>query len=256
MKKFERFIVYPLLIITLFFSMSGNQVMTEADQIYDEIIANKIKIVNNEGKEMITLGVKEDNSSNVSDHGEIIVMQDTSKYKSKLQTRIENGRILLNYFDDKSNNEANSYTSLFGGSVNMKSNNNLLHLGENYRNFPDGFINDEKNGEYDLSYGFGIDMYFKEKQEDAPVVTENSTLTVSNNEHGSSINTYNKDGNPAINIGTTEGDGGIIDIYNKHENKIISLTQTAPDDEEEGGNHGLITIFDKYGEDFKNYSFR
>jgi hypothetical protein len=56
MKKFERFIIYPMLFIALFFSFAGDGVQqTTAQQVYDEIIAKKITIVNDNGDETTRL---------------------------------------------------------------------------------------------------------------------------------------------------------------------------------------------------------
>ena len=56
MKKFERFIIYPMLFIALFFSFSGEDVQqTTAQQVYDEIIAKNIKVVDDKGREAINL---------------------------------------------------------------------------------------------------------------------------------------------------------------------------------------------------------
>jgi hypothetical protein len=53
MKKFERYIIYPILFIVLFFSFSGDDLhQTTAQQVYDEIIARKITIVNEDGQKM------------------------------------------------------------------------------------------------------------------------------------------------------------------------------------------------------------
>lgn len=47
MKKFERFIIYPMLFIAIFFSFTDDGVQqTTAQQVYEEIIAKKITVVN------------------------------------------------------------------------------------------------------------------------------------------------------------------------------------------------------------------
>jgi hypothetical protein len=45
MQKFERFIIYPMLFIGIFFSFADDGVQqTTAQQVYDEIIAKNIKL--------------------------------------------------------------------------------------------------------------------------------------------------------------------------------------------------------------------
>ena len=56
MKQFERFIIYPMLFIALFFSFAGEEVQqTTAQQIYDEVIAKEITILNDKGDESIKM---------------------------------------------------------------------------------------------------------------------------------------------------------------------------------------------------------
>lgn len=59
MKKFERFIIYPLLFIALFFSFADDGFQqTTAQQFYDEIIAKNIKIVDERGNKLIELSAE------------------------------------------------------------------------------------------------------------------------------------------------------------------------------------------------------
>ncbi len=46
MQKFERFIVYPLLIMALFYSLSGAQITTATENVIDKLIVRKISVVN------------------------------------------------------------------------------------------------------------------------------------------------------------------------------------------------------------------
>ena len=56
MKRFERFIIYPMLFIALFFSFAGEEVQqTTAQKVYDEIIARNIKIVDDNENTVIEL---------------------------------------------------------------------------------------------------------------------------------------------------------------------------------------------------------
>jgi hypothetical protein len=56
MKKFERFIIYPMLFIAIFFSFADDGVQqTTAQQVYDELIAKSLTIVNDSGEKVIKL---------------------------------------------------------------------------------------------------------------------------------------------------------------------------------------------------------
>lgn len=62
MKKFERFFIYPLLFVALFYIIVGNQEpVTNAEQVFDELIAKKVTIVNNKGAKIIDLSSTKDN---------------------------------------------------------------------------------------------------------------------------------------------------------------------------------------------------
>jgi hypothetical protein len=74
MHKFERFIIYPMLLIAIFFSFADDGVQqTTAQQVYDEIIAKSIKIVNSEGEVLVLI----DSSKMITDtkkvYGEISI---------------------------------------------------------------------------------------------------------------------------------------------------------------------------------------
>jgi len=58
MHKYERYLIYPLLIIALFYGMSGgNIIKTVADsRVYEEIVTKKIKVVDDNGNTKIFLG--------------------------------------------------------------------------------------------------------------------------------------------------------------------------------------------------------
>ena len=57
MKKFERFIIYPMLFIALFFSFAGDGVQqTTAQKVEDHIIAKRITVVNDDYEGIINLG--------------------------------------------------------------------------------------------------------------------------------------------------------------------------------------------------------
>lgn len=56
MKKFERFIIYPLLLVTLFYIISGLQIIPSAEPILDKLVVREISVVNRSGQEVIKIG--------------------------------------------------------------------------------------------------------------------------------------------------------------------------------------------------------
>ena len=139
MHKYERFIIYPLLILALFYGMAGNQVMTSAQKVYDEIVTKDIKVVNNQGEEVLRMGVG------------------------------TSGNGLLTVYDNDGEE--------------------LIYLGA-YT------YNGEENG--------------KES-------------------------------------------AGLITVSNKYNETVIGLGITKPDEDGHGGNHGVIAVFDRYGENPASY---
>ncbi len=55
MKKFERLIIYPLLIVALFFSLPDGQITTATENIIDKLVVREISVVNDEGVETINI---------------------------------------------------------------------------------------------------------------------------------------------------------------------------------------------------------
>ena len=61
MHKYERFIIYPLLIFALFYGMSGSDVIqSNAQQIYDEIITKRLSIINKDGERKVLMTTSKD----------------------------------------------------------------------------------------------------------------------------------------------------------------------------------------------------
>lgn len=55
MSKYERLIIYPLLFLALFCSLTGVNIVNATQQFFDRIVAKEVVIVNNEGQEMAVL---------------------------------------------------------------------------------------------------------------------------------------------------------------------------------------------------------
>jgi hypothetical protein len=217
MKKFERFIIYPMLFIALFFSFADDNVQqTTAQQVHDEIIAKSFKIVNDKGSILIELSSKE---NEYKKYGQINIVTDYTNSSEIDKTKIDGNSIILD-------NNKTKKTSIYASSISLKDNNSYLDLGRNLRFVKDDFINKDENNQDEMVFGFGIDIYGKENQDNGLIIGENASMILSGGMgNNSSIALFNKEGDRLIYLGTN------ID------------------------NHGLINVFDKYGEDWRSYSY-
>lgn len=220
MKKFERFIIYPLLFIAVFFSFADDGLQqTTAQQFYNEIIAKNIKIVDERGNKLIELSA-EKNEVFEQGYGKINVFSKSSTLGNS-NTNIQAGSIDLN-----NNSEWRTYIGT--GSINLKDNKNAMNIGSNFRNFKDDFFEEDEDNDNDLLFGFGIDLYERDDPKDNLVIGENSTMLITNsaNNTGGSIILLNGEGDFSIMLG------------------------------KDNNEHGLITVFDKYGERYRGYSYK
>ena len=166
MKKFERFIIYPLLIMTLFYSFAGEQVTTTAQDVIDKLVVREISVIDEEGNEVV-------NIDSVPYHGgEIMIYGGPSDSFSKIsgysfQTVIDNNMTLVSqlgftiqqfdedpitppkrFVDIGVSNNGNGYSIL-----NNSHGDPLIYIGFNENGH--GLINVyDKYGENWRSYGF------------------------------------------------------------------------------------------------------
>ncbi|PTV94429.1 hypothetical protein C8C76_1323 [Halanaerobium saccharolyticum] len=208
MQKFERFIIYPMLFIAIFFSFADDGVQqTTAQQVYDEIIAKSISIVNDEGELLINLSRHEESNVNKNSGRIKIIGYDGDK------TNIIPGHISLeqnkNYLKAQSNGiYINEYD-------NKKEETNRIKIGNNI------------NSNY--TYFFGIGIYKNNIFHNNPYYMDNidnlSVMLKSNSK------------------------SGLLSIKNDHGDDLIYLGSST-------NSHGLINIYDKYGEDYRSYTYK
>ena len=55
MSKYERLIIYPLLFLALFSALTGVNIVSATQQVWDRIVAREVVIVNDEGQEVAVL---------------------------------------------------------------------------------------------------------------------------------------------------------------------------------------------------------
>jgi|AntDeeMinimDraft_5_1070356.scaffolds.fasta_scaffold19659_1 hypothetical protein len=95
MKKFERFVIYPMLFIALFFSFAGGDLQqTTAQQGAEEhIIAKRITVINDDYESIIQLG------NNSSDGGIISVYDEDEKKVAIISSTINGIGGSINVFN-------------------------------------------------------------------------------------------------------------------------------------------------------------
>ncbi|MFW5795308.1 MAG: hypothetical protein ACOCV1_07495 [Bacillota bacterium] len=247
MNKFERFIIYPMLFIALFFSFSGEEVkQTTAQKVHDELIAKSIKIVNEDGVEMITLDVDKSKTKEDSDSGVIFISSNSSNSDNEFKTGISNSRINVGFYDKKEDNKIISGTSIGTGNIGFHSetvnHEFLMKIGEIDRT--------NENDKLDSNSEFGLDIYAKniDNNEDLSV-DEHTIFRLSPKIFGGSeieLSNLSKKSNIKL---KSSSNGSYIQLNNKKGNNSVYMGQND-------NGHGLINIYDKYGEDRKSYSFR
>lgn len=184
MKKFERFIIYPMLFISLFFSFADDGMQTTtAQRVYDELIAKSIKIVDDKGSTLIELNSKK------------------NEYLNGVY-----GEVNIGYSEEAQNSK-------------IRLNPNSIHLRNEMT-----FFDTEEN---ELNYN------------EALISSSEITFWNTNGKSG-------KEYKDEIRADFTKNK---IKLYNKHGDELVYIGKSK-------NKHGLINIYDKYGEDWKSYSYK
>jgi hypothetical protein len=301
MKKFERFIIYPMLFIALFFSFVDDEIQqTTAQQVHDEIIAKNIKIVDDEGRVMIELKVggkikNSSKSSNESEHyidiskyiNEHGVIELTGNYENSnydKSTKISSESLSMDYYGENNNlknsmfinanrmkmdRKNNSYIEMsnkeIGGSNITIKNTSAMVNEENasdfkqYKNFIQIGINETygpSTEQFYYSFYPSISFYYDEIKKDKKLYHPTyDNLRTKIYRH---IELKQKNGDNIFNnvFLANLKEGGTLSMKNKNNSRILYLGPTAPNEKGQRGGHGLIGVFDKYGEDWRSYDYK
>lgn len=162
----------------------------------------------------------------VDDEGDTLIKLNTEK---EVYGEGEDGNIMLKDSEDKSKttigsgnidlNADDNSTSLYSSSIELNANKYTMKLGEYARMY-------EIEEELDAQVGYGIDIYSRENNDEENIVGKNSKFIL-----------YTDSNEPPQ-----------MNLYNQHGDELIFLG--ADKDK-----HGLINIYDKYGEDWRSYTY-
>lgn len=240
MKKFERFIIYPLLIVALFYIISGQQAIVSAENILDKLVVREIFVVNDSGQEVVNIcansegggsvwtfnenGVKGTSMGSVSDGGVI----STSNRNGVIGTCITS--------DD------------FGGFIWTSDKDGAMRTAMFSDNEASFIQTLNKEGVV------GSSMTTSSLDDSSIIRTYNKNgflgCMMSSSDYGNGIGTFSfyKDGVPGSMLGSTDAGNGLV-IFNQKGGSLVDITSGET-------GHGLINLYDKYGEECTSYSYK
>lgn len=142
MSKYERLIIYPLLLIALFSALTGVNVVNATQQILDKIVAREIVVVNNEGntvaslkydqrKENVSLELFSDEGVRVvsllayEDGGAIGVFNHEGYLTTAIQNEAHAGGIFLYNGTSKETKLVGLRSGLYGGVLEVNNSKGL-----------------------------------------------------------------------------------------------------------------------------------
>ena len=230
MHKYERYIIYPLLIIALFYGMSGSSIIeTSAENIMNRIVGKEVVIVNDKGQEVLNI------SSNDSGGATLSMSDDAGNQGITLAT-YKNGSNIIGV--QRPNQDMGLFMMASRDASEIQIYGPEDRLLDNNGNFAQGTISvGVNNNEATLDIG---DM-----------------STNSQQNLGISIASFKKEDNNTILVGGNSGNGGVgmasnggqnvqFTIYNEYGDELLSMGKTTDD---EGG----LWIYDDRGENEKYY---
>jgi hypothetical protein len=136
--KYERFVIYPLLFLALFCAITGVNVVSATQQVFDKIVAREIVVVNNEGntvaalrydevKEDVSLELFNDQGKRVvsllsyDDGGAIGVFNQEGHFTLAMQNEDEAGSVILYNGTSKMTKLLGLRSGLYGGVMEVNN---------------------------------------------------------------------------------------------------------------------------------------
>ncbi|NLJ79763.1 MAG: hypothetical protein GX335_01910 [Firmicutes bacterium] len=142
MSKYERWIVYPLLLIALFYSLTGGNVVKATQELLEKIVTKELVVVNDEGKEMASLkydsarddirfelynkeGKRVVSLLSYGEGGAIGIFNNQGHLTAALQNDEETGALYIFNGTKKETKLASVRAGLYGGVVEVNNNRGL-----------------------------------------------------------------------------------------------------------------------------------
>lgn len=233
MKNYERFIVYPLLFIALFYSV-GDQFVSSASNVIDQIIARNITIVDERGNKVVEISSHDDGgqiklNNTQNEYGISIMSTNSSNFMNfyKPNGTVLNGKISISantlessikvYSPDKEVVIPFTEPSI---RISSRSNENLVSILN-----PKDEKGDTSAIKLLASQESNIVAVCDQKNQLGAVLYADTTY------HGLDV----------------ISPGG-INLRNSHEDLLVSIGQTTK-------GHGSVFTYDKYGDQYRSYGF-
>lgn len=233
MKRFERFIIYPLLAVALINSFLGGALVQAGTDLgsmtakFRKVVTKEISIVNDEGEEVANFkGGRLDFY-----HGQDVI--------ARIETR-EDGT----------------------AGIGFGQNNQSVEMGINRNGVVGIFLENEKGNKIQITgYNEGRIDFFDAKNKNKLTLgllnNEGYIICADNNDavksilNGREISFYEE--KLVATMGTVVGSDviegtGYIFLYNKHGDPLVSIGSSDK-------GHGAVFTYDKYGEDCKVYGY-
>lgn len=211
MKKWERFIIYPLLIISLVYSFGGIQTATNAKKVFDKIVAKEIAIVD-DGKELIKLSGHKAGGNEVV-QGAIEVFNKTKGMK----LRAFPGSLQVRYGDKNKNSEVSISAIPKATFMDFKVFNKKTNKLEKIQ---------IRNSFIENSLKIYDSVKLDESQSEISLALENPSIFLGSSNSTGEMSLYNEHRDPLIFIGESKKGHGLINIYDKYSEDFRSYTHT------------------------------
>lgn len=234
MSKWERLIVYPLLLIALFYGV-GDELVSSASTVLDEIVAKSIRVVNDEGESVVRISGERGIGyvgiySSKSDGAIALFVNETT---SRIDMNKPNKGLMATGIG-LTVNEEQSIIELYSPSdknITVGESKQLMVL-------PPSLTISAKNEETSIE----LSNLNENDDENKYIAARISSTSESNN-----FRIWDKNNIGAANLFCDKSIRGLF-IFNKHGDPSTLLAETTQ-------GHGAIFTYDKYGEDYKTYGY-
>lgn len=190
MSKYERFIIYPLLIVALFYGITDIQMATTAQDVMEELTVKEITVVNDDYEERV----------NISDSGIVVS---------------------LDFMSLDGDEEVNQHTSITSYGLTINSGSSIFHHETSIDSFGISIEDDLTSLGMSSNY---ISIFETVNTEDMDSLDEVMDASAESSRfvniglagNKGMINLNNEHGDDLVFIGPSEEGDGLINVYDKY----------------------------------------